>query len=177
MSANCPPTRRRTPALEKQNLSSERMSLKPPCPSKFPCFLFFSSLFFHCHLLSLWIWFPVCFALGSGPLERGPWVSRGLPARFPIFSGEAGLTQLLWQPVFPRRAAKHVEPPRGELGQHLLMEKPFQCVSSEPPTRAKTDSRLIPQLKRALGAIPNGSINSFLWKFVSYISEPTVRSW
>lgn len=150
-SANSPPTQRQPPALEKQNLALP-ISL-PSLPS---------SLFFHCRLLSLWIWFLVWFALGSCPLKRGPWVSRGLPVCFPVFSGEAGLTQLLWQPVFPRRDAKAVEPLRGKLGQRLLMEKPFHGVSSEPPTRAKTDSRLTHQPQEPQEAIPSGSINNFL---------------
>ena len=64
-------------------------------------FPFFSSSVFFCHhLLSIWIWFPVSFALGSYPLERGPWVSRGRSACFLFFAEEAGLIQLLWQPVF-----------------------------------------------------------------------------
>lgn len=131
-------------------------------PFLFLCLLFLSSLFFHRRLLSLWIWFLVWFALGSCPLKRGPWVSRGLPVCFPVSSGEAGPTQLLWQPVFPRRDAKVVEPLRGELGQRLLMEKPFHGVSSEPPTRAKTDSGLTHQPQEPQEAIPSGSINSFL---------------
>lgn len=63
---------------------------------------------FHCHVFPFWTWFPVWMALGCCPLERGQRVSGGLPACVPFFSGEARLTQLLWQPVFPRRAAKHV---------------------------------------------------------------------
>lgn len=121
---------RQPPALEKQNLalptSFSAFSSFPPC---FSVVIAFLSGFGFC------VWF----AFGSCPLKRGPWVSWGLPVCFPVFPGEAGLTQLLWQPVFPRRAAKHVEPLRGEPGQHLLMEKPFQGVSSEPLTRANRD--------------------------------------
>lgn len=150
-SANYPPTHRQPPALEKQNLPSERMSPKSPCLSLFLYLLFFPPCFFHCHLLPLWIWVLVWFAFGSCPLERGPWVSRGLPACFPVFSGEAGLTQLLWQPVFPRRAAKHVEPLQGEQEQHLLMEKPFQCVSSRTIDKGQDRLQAYSPASRALG--------------------------
>lgn len=172
-------TQRPTPALAKQNPSSERMSLKPfrpACPSEFS-FLFFSSLFFHCHLLSIWIWFPVWFALGSCPLERAPWVSRGSSACFPFFSGEAGLTQLLWQPSFPRRAAKHLEPPQRKLGQHLLTEKPFQWVPSEPPNRAKAAPRVTHQpeaLRKQSPVAP--STAPFENSYPTTCSRPTMHS-
>lgn len=62
---------------------------------------------------------------------------------------------------FPRRAARHVEPQRRELSQHLLMEKPFQGLPSEPPGRAKADPRVTHQ-PEVLSKRSRGSINSSL---------------
>lgn len=151
----------RPPALEKQNFA---------LPPRFSAFSSFAPCFSVVIAFLSGFGFCVWFAFGSCPLKRGPWVSWGLPVCFPVFPGEAGLTQLLWQPVFPRRAAKHVEEPLwGEPGQHLLMEKPFQGVSSEPLTRANQDRLWVySPASRASGSIPSGSINSFLWKVISY---------
>lgn len=139
------PTQRSTPALAKQNLFSERMPLKPvkpPCPSEFSCPLSLSALTFHCHLLSIWIWFSLWFALGHCPLERGPWVSNRHPACFPFFSAGAGLTQLLWQPVFSRRAAKHMEHPTEGARTGSSPGKSIQWLPSEAPKRARADPRV-----------------------------------
>lgn len=81
--------------------------------------------------------FPVWTEPGRTPLgeQRACWPSF-------FFSGEARLIQLHWQPVFPRRVAKHVGPLLRELRQHSVMEKPFKSVSSEPPEEARADSRI-----------------------------------
>lgn len=104
----------------KANPPSERMSpkpFKPTCASSFSCLVF--------PLFSLWTRYPVWFALGSGPLESGPWENRGLPSRFPVFPGAARRSHLPWEPASPRGAAKRAERPRRGLGRHRLVEQPF----------------------------------------------------
>lgn len=87
------------------------------------------------------------------------------------------LTQLLWQAVFPRRAAKHVEPPRGELGQHL-MKKPFQWVSLEPPKGPGQTSALFTSLRHLRKQFPKApSTPPFENSDPSTCSEPIIHSW
>lgn len=64
-------------------------------PSCFPTVFLLSGPVFLCGLLRGQ-------GAGGGPLERGPWVNRRLPACFADLPGEAGPTQLLWQTVSPR---------------------------------------------------------------------------
>lgn len=123
--------------------------LKLPWLLSFPSFCSFPLVF--PSLLSLELVSCVTHS-GELSLEESPWISRGLPACLPIFSGEARLTQLLWQPVFPRRAAKHVELLLRQQDNVPSWKSHSSVLLQKPPERAKAGV--------LLRSIPSGSISA-----------------